>query len=104
MNDAVSGVPRPYGGQPVALRELSESIAYQLERELRAAGAADSAHLFVKAFWLCAGDERYGWPDYAYAYVWVAPAGSLWLLIRTSVARVASAYMPVRMVWGWRCR
>ena len=33
----------------------------------------ESAHLFVKAFWLRAGDERYGWPDYAHAYVWVAP-------------------------------
>ena len=29
--------------------------------------------MFVKAFWLRAGDERYGWPDYAHAYVWVAP-------------------------------
>jgi hypothetical protein len=73
VNGAVSGEPRPYGRQPVALRELSESIAYQLERELRAAGAVESAHLFVKAFWLRAGDERYGWPDYAHAYVWVAP-------------------------------
>ena len=50
VNGAVSGEPRPYGRQPVALRELSESIAYQLERELRAAGAVESAHLFVKAF------------------------------------------------------
>ena len=73
VNGAVSGEPRPYGRQPVALRELSESIAYQLERELRAAGAVESAHLFVKAFWLRAGDDRYGWPDYARAYVWVAP-------------------------------
>jgi len=69
----VSGEPRPYGRQPVALRELSESIALQLERELRAGGAVDSAALFVKAYWLRAGDDRYGWPDYARAYVWVAP-------------------------------
>ena len=73
VNGAVSGEPRPYGRQPVALRELSQSIANQLEREMRAAGAEESAHLFVKAFWLRAGDERYGWPDYAHAYVWVAP-------------------------------
>jgi hypothetical protein len=73
VSAAVSGEPRPYGRQPVALRDLAESIAHQLEWELRAAGAVDSAHLFVKAFWLRAGDDRYGWPDYARAYVRVAP-------------------------------
>lgn len=63
--------PRPYGRQPVALRGLAESIQRQLERELRAASEDDG--VFVKAFWLRAGDDHYGWPDYARAYVWVAP-------------------------------
>jgi len=63
--------PRPYGRQPVALRGLAESIAHQLERELRAA-AVDS-YVFVKAFWLRACADRYGWPDYRHAYIWVAP-------------------------------
>jgi hypothetical protein len=35
VSAAVSGEPRPYGRQPVALRDLAESIQYQLERELR---------------------------------------------------------------------
>jgi hypothetical protein len=71
----IPATPRPYGRQPVALRELAESIQGQLERELRAAGELDSAALFVKAFWLraAAGSDHYGWPDYAHAYVWVAP-------------------------------
>jgi hypothetical protein len=73
VSAAVSGGARPYGRQPVALRDLAESIQGQLERELRAAGAVDSAHLFVKAFWLRAGDDHYGWPDYGRAYVWIAP-------------------------------
>ncbi len=71
VNGAVSGEPRPYGRQPVALRGLAESLAYQLERELR--GAAVDSYVFVKAFWLRAGADRYGWPDYRHAYIWVAP-------------------------------
>jgi hypothetical protein len=64
--------PHPYGRQPVALRGLAENIQGQLERELRAA-EVDSG-VFVKAFWLRAGGtDNYGWPDYAHAYVWVAP-------------------------------
>jgi len=73
VSAAVSGEPRPYGRQPVALRGLAKSIAHQLERELRAVGAMDTAALFVKAYWLRAGGGGGGWPDYARAYVWVAP-------------------------------
>jgi hypothetical protein len=46
----VADEPRPYGRQPVALRGLAESLAYQLERELR--GPAVDSYVFVKAFWL----------------------------------------------------
>lgn len=71
-SDGTPANPRPYGRQPVALRGLAESITLQLERELRAA-AIDSA-LGVKAYWLRAGDaDSFGWPDYAHAYVWIAP-------------------------------
>jgi hypothetical protein len=70
----VTREPRPYGRQPVALRELAEGIQRQLEWELRSAGEVDTAALFVKAFWLRASNsDNYGWPDYAHAYVWVAP-------------------------------
>jgi hypothetical protein len=51
----VADEPRPYGRQPVALRGLAESLAYQLERELR--GAAVDSYVFVKAFWLRAGAD-----------------------------------------------
>jgi len=71
--EVIAVEPRPYRRQPVALRGLAESIASLLERELRVVGAVDSAALFVKAYWLRAGDDRFGWPDYARAYVWVAP-------------------------------
>src|SRR5579859_1570588 len=72
VSAAVSGEPRPYGRQPVALRDLAESIQSQLERELRAAAAIDSA-VFVKAYWLRAESSGYGFPDYGHAYVWIAP-------------------------------
>ena len=52
----VADEPRPYGRQPVALRGLAESLAYQLERELR--GAAVDSYVFVKAFWLRACADR----------------------------------------------
>jgi hypothetical protein len=74
VNAAATREPRPDGRQPVALRELAEGIQRQLEWELRSAGEVDTAALFVKAFWLRAGNsDNYGWPDYAHAYVWVAP-------------------------------
>ena len=63
---------RPYGRQPVALRSLRESIEVQLGIELRAAAVDSFIH--VKAFWLRADyDENFGGPDYAHAYVWIAP-------------------------------
>jgi hypothetical protein len=63
--------PRPYGRQPVALHGLSATVQHQLEHELRA--AAQDYAVFVKAYWLRAETSGYGYPDYAHAYVWIAP-------------------------------
>jgi hypothetical protein len=68
--------PRPYGRQPVALHDLRDRLAYHIERQLRENQATrDYASVGVKACWLRAEDSHsnYGWPDYRYAYVWIAP-------------------------------
>jgi hypothetical protein len=87
--EAIAVEPRPYGRQPVALRGLADSIASQLERELR--DAAVDSYVHVKAFWLRTGSDRYGWPDYRHAYIWVAPVvmnPKLCELIEPFVAKV----------------
>jgi hypothetical protein len=69
---------------------LAESIERHIERELRAAAAKDDA-VFAKAFWLRAGSPGYGWPDYAHAYVYIAPilmSDRLCEVIETIVAKM----------------
>jgi hypothetical protein len=86
---SVVDTPRPYGRQPVALRGLADSMASQLERELR--DAAVDSYVHVKAFWLRTGSDGYGWPDYRHAYIWVAPVvmnPKLCELIEPFVAKV----------------